>query len=135
MKFSVNFLYACCLGLLFFIIEGLSVYLLTDFLHSLFSVLPNFFENALEAFIVAAAALAGCTPFFFFIKNKILIPYAFAADAGLSIFCIVAAMFSGDAKLPIVHFLLSTVGIFSLLGNLYAWPLYFFIMRNRNHDV
>ena len=123
MRYSARFSYAFMLSLLFLVVEIASAVLLVAPLHRLLEGTGLVAENYLSGLIIALLPIALGAAFWLFVKDRLLVPCAFALFFCFTAIIIVLCLIRQEHEL-ILTFFLPTLGVCSVLGNLVFWGIY-----------
>jgi hypothetical protein len=123
MQYSSKATYAFCFSLLFLVIEFASVWFVTDFIHGLYIVHGEVAEGIVESLVTSGVSVFLCNLFFFAVKDKVIIPYAFSIVALVAAVCYVG-LFSFGSVVVALPFLTWTLGFFSILGCTTSWLVF-----------
>ena len=124
MHHSARLSYAFMLSLLFLGAEILSAVILVDPLHRLFDGAGFPAENYLSGLIIAVLPIGLGAAFWFLVKDRFLIPYAFALLFFYTAAVIVLCLIRQENGI-VLTFLLPTLGVCSGVGNLLFWGIYY----------
>jgi hypothetical protein len=124
MRHSARFSYAFMLSLLFLGVEALSAALLVAPLHRLMDGVGYPAENYLSGLVIAVLPIAVGLILRLFIKDKILVPYAFALLFLFTAAVVVMLLIRQEYEI-ILTFFLPTLGICSFIGTLLFWGIYY----------
>ena len=124
MRHSARFSYAFMLSLLLLGVEIGAAALLVAPLHGLLEGAGFVAENYLSGVIIAAVPLAVGAAFRAFVKDRLLVPASFALLLCYTAVLVVLCLFR-QAYDMVLTFLLPTLGVCSVLGNLVFWGIYY----------
>lgn len=124
MRHSARFSYAFMLSLLLLVVEIISAALLVAPLHRLLEGAGFAAENYLSGLIIAVLPIAMGAVIRHSAKDRLLVPCAFAL-----LFCftavIIALCLSKQESEMVLTFLLPTLGVCSVMGNIIFWGIYY----------
>ena len=121
---SARLSYAFMLSLLFLGVEILSVSLLVAPLHRLLEGVGYPAENYLSGLLISLLPITAGGVFRFFIRDRLLVPCAFALLFFYTVLLVVLCLFKQEYNM-ILTFFLPTLGVCSAAGNLLYWGLYY----------
>ncbi len=124
MRHSARFSYSFMLSLIFLAVEIISAALLVAPLHRFLEGTGFVAENYLSGIIIAALPIAVGAAFWFFIKDKLLVPYSFALLLCGTVAAIALCLFRKEYEI-VLTFLLPTLGVCSCMGNIVFWSIYY----------
>lgn len=112
------------LSLLFLGVEVLSASILVAPLHRLLDGVGFPAENYLSGLLIAVLPIAAGVALWLFVKDRLLVPYSFALLLIFTAVVIVLCLIRQEYEI-ILTFLLPTLGVFSIAGNLLFWGVYY----------
>ena len=124
MHHSARFSYAFMLSLLFLGVEVLSASILVAPLHRLLDGVGFPAENYLTGLLIAVLPIAVGVALWLFVKDRLLVPCSFALLLIFTAVVIVLCLIRQEYEI-ILTFLLPTLGVCSIAGNLLFWGVYY----------
>lgn len=121
---SARLSYAFMLSLLFLGVEVFSVSILVAPLHRLLEGVGFPAENYVSGLLIAVLPIAAGAAFWFFSRDRLLVPCSFALLFFYTVVLIVLCLFKQEYNMILTLFL-PTLGVCSIAGNLLYWGMYY----------